>query len=486
MTALRNTPTMLHSIDEHGRIAEVSDLWLATLGYTWEEVIGRPSTDFLSEASARYAREVVLPMFFETGACEVEYEMRRKDGTLIPVRLRGVAVRNERGTFLRSIAVVEDLTQQRALEQKMFEAQKLEVLGLMAGNIAHDYNNLLASVVGNAQLASRHAAHHPVASRSLDNIMVAAARATDLCRQLLAYSGRGKFEIEVIDLDALVTEMSEVLAVNVGESTSIELELAGHAKVEVDATQIRQILMNLVINAGEALGDTGGTITIRTNVVDLDATAIAQTARPDAHPARYLELAVTDTGPGMAPDVLAHIFDPFFTTKASGRGLGLAAVHGIVRGHQGTLQVTSELGRGTGFHIYLPVHEEPVAQPPEPDRTASRGTVAVVDDDELLRSTLATQLSDAGYAVVLAGTAREAIALATNRPTEVATFLVDVTMPGADGSKLAHELRAAAPAATIVLMSGYSSNVPSAPANTRFLAKPFSERELLRAVEPPR
>src|SRR5687768_10553738 len=152
---LRQTPTMLHSIDNHGRIQEVSDLWLEKLQYSWDEVIGRPSTDFLSPESARYAREVVLPAFFQSGACEVEYEMLRKDGSRMPVRLRGVAVRSESGAFLRSIAVIEDLSERRALERKMFETQKLESLALMAGNLAHDFNNLLASVIGNAQLVRR-------------------------------------------------------------------------------------------------------------------------------------------------------------------------------------------------------------------------------------------------------------------------------------------------------------------------------------------
>jgi PAS domain S-box-containing protein len=160
---------MLHSIDNHGLITEVSELWLAKLGYTRDEVIGRPSTEFLSDESARYAREVVLPAFFKAGSCEVEYEMRRKDGSLLPVRLHGIAVRTEGGDFERSIAVIEDLTERRALERKMLEVQKLESLGLMAGTIAHDFNNLLASVVGSAEIARRHAGHVPAAASALGN-----------------------------------------------------------------------------------------------------------------------------------------------------------------------------------------------------------------------------------------------------------------------------------------------------------------------------
>jgi len=481
--SFRLAPVMAHSIDQHGRISEVTELWLERLGYEWNDVIGRPSTDFLSEQSARYAREVVLPMFFRTGVCDVEYEMLRKDGTLVPVRLRGVAVYGDTGEFDRSIAVIEDLTEKRALEQKMLEAQKLESLGRMAGNIAHDFNNLLASIMGSAQLALRHAGHLPVAAKALDHAMLAAARAADLCRQLLAYSGRGRFQVEVIDLDGLVTEMSRVLAVNVGDQIRIELDLVRTGtRVAVDATEIRQILMNLVINAGQAIGDAPGTIRIRTSVRELDAATIARTTHPGAQPGTYVVLEVSDDGPGMPPEVLANIFDPFFTTKSTGHGLGLAAVHGIVRGHRGTLLVTSEVGRGTQFHLFLPVADESAwaANAPVP-AASSRDTVAIVDDDDLLRETLASQLVDAGFDVRMAKTAHEARQLAA--PDGPRTFLLDVTIPDVAGPQLLHEIRERAPGVRIVLMSGYSAvDVPLAD-DLRFLRKPFTEQELLRAIE---
>jgi two-component system cell cycle sensor histidine kinase/response regulator CckA len=478
--SFRLAPTMAHSIDQHGRITEVTEVWLERLGYAWDDVIGRPSTDFLSEQSARYASEVVLPMFFRTGVCDVEYEMRHKDGSLVPVRLRGVALRGDNGEFVRSIAVVEDLTEKRALEQKMLAAQKLESLGRMAGNIAHDFNNLIASIMGSAQLAQRHAGHSPIATKALDHIMLAATRAADLCRQLLAYSGRGRFQVEVIDLDGLVTEMSRVLAVNVGHKVRIELDLGrAGTRVEVDATEIRQILMNLVINAGQAIGDTPGTIRLRTSVAELDAAAIANSTNPSAQPGTYVVLEVSDDGPGMPPDVLANIFDPFFTTKPTGHGLGLAAVHGIVRGHRGTLRVTSEVGRGTQFLVYLPVAAPRACAAGAP--TSARGTIAIVDDDDLLRETLASQLVDAGFDVVIAKTAHEARGLAC--PDGPKTFLLDITLPDVESPKLVSELRERDPDVRIVLMSGYSGVDMPPGENLRFLRKPFSEQELLRAIE---
>ncbi len=484
--SLRITPTMLHSIDNCGRIEEVSEQWLATLGYGYDEVIGRLSTDFLSEESARYARDVVLPAFFLSGTCDVEYEMRRKDGVLIPVHLSGVAIRNESGTFLRSIAVIEDLTERRALERKIFEAQKLESLGLMAGNIAHDFNNLLASVVGNAQLALHHAGHIPAATSSLHDILTAASRAAGLCQQLLAYSGRGRFQIEQLDLDDLVSEMVKVLEVSVGKHAVLELDLMKRGTcVEVDATQIRQIVMNLVINAAEAMEGRVGSVKIRTARDDLDEAMIAASAHPDVKPGRYICLEVADHGCGMTPATLAQIFDPFFSTKTRGRGLGLAAVHGIVRGHHGTLQVHTVEGQGTSFKIYLPAVEP---RPASPWRDAAairahRGTVLVVDDDDLLRRTLAGQLEEAGYQVLVASSGVQAMELALT--AEIAAFLIDVTMPGISGPELVGRLQRALPDAHIVLMSGYDRVDLPASMRTKCLQKPFTEDELLRAIDRP-
>lgn len=479
---LRETPTMLHSIDNQGRIQEVSDLWLEKLQYTWDEVIGRRSVDFLSEESRRYAREVVLPMFFKTGMCEVEYDMVRKDGTLMPVRLRGVAVRNESGAFLRSIAVIEDLSEKRALERKMFDAQKLEGLALMAGNLAHDFNNLLATVVGNAQLVRRHAGSDPAVESSVDGILTATARAADLCRQLLAYSGRGRFQIETIDLGALVTEMVKVLGVNVKRRAVIELVLAADdTRVEVDATQIRQIVMNLVINAAEAMDDRVGQIRIATLLCDLDEAMIAASSQPEIRPGRYVCLEIADTGRGMPPDDVARIFDPFFTTKATGRGLGLAAVQGIVRGHHGSLQVRSEVGGGTRFRVFLPrAAMAATTRSVEPSTPRAHGTVLVVDDDDDLRLVLGRQLVEFGYRAMLAASSQEAAELA--RGTAIDVFLIDVTMPGDSGPDLARRLLDERPSARIVMMSGYDGVSIALPGVT-FLAKPFDHGQLVRALE---
>ena len=387
VVSLRIAPMMLHSIDRNGLITEVSDLWLAKLGYALDDVIGKRSTDFLSDDSARYAREVVLPSFYTDGSCDVEYEMKCKDGSLLPVRLHGVAVRDEHGEFVRSIAVSEDLTERRELERKMFEIQKLDSLGVMAGNIAHDFSNLLSVVIGGAQLAARHLDARSPAHTAIDNVLLAAARAADLCKELLAYSGRGKFEIATVELDALVAELPHMLEIPIGERAEVVLDLAHDgACVDVDATQIRQVLMNLVLNAADAMGDVPGTIRIRTERVELDQAAILASLRPEARPGAYASISVTDDGCGMTPDVRARVFEPFFTTKPTGRGLGLAATLGIVHGHRGTLTVDSEPGRGTCFTVFLPISEAPARATPEPPTTRPHGGARSGDDNERMHA----------------------------------------------------------------------------------------------------
>jgi two-component system cell cycle sensor histidine kinase/response regulator CckA len=480
--SLRIAPVMLHSIDWNGVIVEVSELWLAKLGYTSDEVIGRRSVEFLTEESARYATEVVLPAFFKNGACEVEYEMLRKDRTTLPVRLHGVAVRNDDGAFVRSIAVIEDLTERRALERKMFEIQKVESLGLMAGNIAHDFSNLLGSVIGSLQTATRHAGHLPGAASALDHAQLAASRAADLCQQLLAYSGRGRFEVVTIEVDALLAELANVLEIPVGARARLALELAHEgACATVDATQIRQVLMNLVLNAADAMGEVPGTITIRSERVDLDVDTIARSLRPEAAPGAYVAISVLDDGCGMTPDVQARVFEPFFTTKPTGRGLGLAATLGIIRGHHGTITVATEIGRGTCFTVLLPLATRtPHRVTPPSSADSHRGTVLVVDDDELLSSTIARQLGEAGFRTLVARSGREALALLGD--ASIKTCVIDVSMPDMTGPQLAAQIARVTPSADIVLMSGFDRVDVGATAHTRFLRKPFSEDELLAVI----
>jgi signal transduction histidine kinase len=242
----------------------------------------------------------------------------------------------------------------------MQEAQKLESIGVLAGGIAHDFNNILSVIMGNASLTRRAVEATPANAARLDSIITAAQRAAELCRQLLAYAGSGGFALSRVNLNSLITETAQLLEVSISQMTRLEFALSpALPTIEADASQLRQIIMNLVINASEAIGENNaGTIRISTAVVELPRPDVSDSGPvAELAPGAYVRMEISDTGAGMPPDVLARIFDPFFTTKFTGRGLGLAAVLGIVRSHSGALQVTSTAGQGSTFRIYLPVSQ---------------------------------------------------------------------------------------------------------------------------------
>jgi len=467
---------MLHSINREGRLVDVSELWLQKLGYTREEVLGRPSTDFLTEESARYAREVVLPEFFRAGHCEVEYQMVRKDGEVFPVRLRGIAERDPSGALLHSVAALEDLTAQRMLEKRMLDAQKLDSLGLMAGGIAHDFNNLLVSILGNAQIAFDQVRDQPDALASITDIVTAARRAADLCRQLLAYSGKSRMQEEQLDVSELVREIAQVLEVSVGRDALIKLDLNTRLRTVGDATQLRQVLMNLVINAGESLEGKRGLISIATSARELDTETIAKSSNLAARPGPYVCIEVADTGCGIPEAARERMFDPFFTTKVGGHGLGLAAVHGIIRAHQGTITFYTAPGRGTSFKVFLPVASTAVPIDTSAEMP-KRGTVLVVDDDPTVLKTLSRLLPRGGYQVVTAASGEEALLLVQARGEEFDLFLFDVSMPRMNGPELFDEVRAIVPGARVLLMSGFNHLDMVRRAESQglkgFLQKPF-------------
>jgi PAS domain S-box-containing protein len=362
-----------------------SPRWAGMLGYTLEE-IGGGRKSFLDRVHPDDLPRVLADIkLMEEGKDHYahEFRMRAKSGEWKWILDRGKVVARDpaTGNPLRITGTHTDITARKLaeetadrLEQKMQETQKLESLGVLAGGIAHDFNNLLGVVLGNASLARLEAAETPVNAARLDSIVTAANRAAELCRQLLAYAGKGRFSLTRLSLNELVTETTRLLELSISKQARLEFALAPAVPaIEGDASQLRQIIMNLVINASEALGENNpGTIRLATTVVTLprpgalDSGPVAELA-----PGEYACMEISDTGCGMPPEVLARIFDPFFTTKFTGRGLGLAAVLGIVRTHQGALQVTSTAGRGSTFHIYLPVSQTQTNPPFPRTETAS-------------------------------------------------------------------------------------------------------------------
>jgi signal transduction histidine kinase/CheY-like chemotaxis protein len=384
-------------------------------------------------------------------------------------------------------AIAEDA--RRAIEAKVLEVQKLESLGVLAGGIAHDFNNLLVAIMGNASLALMDLPADSPVRQSITDIEVASQRAGELARQMLAYSGRSKFVIEAVELSELVRELLALLQVSIGKGVILKLHLPDEPiVVDADAAQLRQVVMNLVINAADAIGDRSGTITITVGRLKADTDYLSD-VHPEAglEPGDYASLQVSDTGVGMDGATQARIFDPFFTTKFAGRGLGLAAVLGIVRGHGGALRVYPELGHGSTFRIVLPLSAASPPVAPDPDEIwRGHGTVLVVDDEPMVRTVARRLLESLGMAVVEATGGEDAIERFTEEPDEFDAILLDLTMPDVGGTEVFRRVRALRPDARVVLMSGYHEDEASSTFGegglAGFVQKPFTATDLAKRM----
>jgi nitrogen-specific signal transduction histidine kinase len=371
-----------------------------------------------------------------------------------------------------AVLVVRDESEQRRAEEVMREkaeafrqAQKLESIGVLAGGIAHDFNNLLTGIMGNAGLARRAvlSGRYEKAGEMLNDVLKASERAADLTRQLLAYAGKGQFVIQPVDVCKLVSEVSTLIRASISKKITLVLDVPDEcAPVEGDRTQLQQLIMNLVINGGEAIGDGPGTLTVRIRTEHLsERRERLRTAGFPISQGDYIRIDVIDTGQGMDKETRDRIFEPFFTTKFLGRGLGLSAALGIVRGHRGAIGVRSEPDQGTTFTVLLPVHLATVpirrsGAEASPERDLSGvGTVLVVDDDQAVRALAASVLEEAGYTVELAENGIHAIERLRELGQAVSLILLDLTMPELGGAEAAPELRRIQPDIPIVAMSGY-------------------------------
>ncbi len=398
------------------------------------------------------------------------------------------------------LVVGRDVTDERRLtedkkrmEAQMLHVQKLESLGVLAGGIAHDFNNILMAIMGNAELALLRLPPESPVRGNLQNIEKSSQRAADLAQQMLAYSGKGSFLIEEVNVNALVEEMRHMLDVSISKKVEMHLELAEDLPlVEVDATQIRQVVMNLVINASEAIGDNSGVISIRTGARRCDAATLSQLWLNDRlQEGMYVYLEVSDNGCGMAPETVARIFDPFFTTKFTGRGLGMAAVLGIVRGHNGTIQVRSTQGEGSSFTVFIPAvsgdaRPQTHAQEAVPAPTGT-GTVLLVDDEETIRSLGTEMLETLGYRVLTAEDGAAAIDIFKRHRDDIACVILDLTMPHMDGEQALRELRALDPGVQVLLSSGFSEQEITQRFTgwglTGFIQKPYRLTDLSRKLQ---
>jgi PAS domain S-box-containing protein len=425
----------------------------------------------------------------------LELELTTAKGRRIMVHTTGVPER-ENARVVKLYGSFRDITAERASEQereklrlKMLEAQKLESLGVMAGGIAHDFNNLLTAILANASFVRGMGSVH---DERMVQIETAAKRAADLCRQMLSFAGKGSFIIEPVDLGALVNDTLSLIRTSISKKARLELDLAHDLPlIEGDVSQLRQLLINLVINASESLGANPGEIRLSAGVRPPELRTTGASHSFDLPAGDCVCLSITDTGQGMNAATLARIFDPFFTTKFAGRGLGLAAVLGIVRAHKGALTVDSTPGAGSTFRLYLPIALTPRetasgrSNPPIPPRVAT-GTVLIADDEPVVREAADLMMRHHGYKTVLAADGHEAVRSFQANPNGFYAVLLDLTMPGLDGAEVLRVIRAQNPRVPVLMMSGFSEKDVFDRLrgfnDVGILRKPFTHAVLLRRI----
>jgi len=499
---LNTVGTMVVVLDIEGRFAHFNRMCEQLSGYRSDEVIGKSMLEIAipPEEHERVSNDFQNLLKAEFQPQNYETHWLTRDGRRRLISWSASALYNEDGSLRYVIGAGLDITEAKAaeeerqrLEAQFQHAQKLESLGILAGGIAHDFNNLLMGILGYAEITLMDLPENNDLREGVLQIQVSAKRAAELTKQMLAYSGKGRFIIEPLDLSQLVEEMANLLSVSISKKVSLTCELApALPAIEADPSQVRQIVMNLITNASDAIGEKSGVITIRTAVHHVTREDLRDMYLSENLPeADYVMLEVNDTGNGMTREVLERIFDPFFTTKFSGRGLGLAAVMGIVRGHHGAISVKSTPGAGTAFKILLPISPKKIQKGlPEPKPTAaewdSNTTVLVIDDESAVRSLAKRMLQRRGLKVLTAVDGADGIEMYKKNREKIALVMLDMTMPRMGGEETFRELRALNPKLPIVLCSGYSEEDVAARFAGKelagFLQKPYQAASLLEML----
>lgn len=486
-------------LDARGFILDANPAFCRQIGYPREQLLGSHISRFSRDPIEAIDRNITRLMNGEV--LEHQVTNVQADGSLRYYDLREAAITLPDGTR-GVLALANDITERLRAEHQKFElerqllhADKLKSLGVLAGGIAHEYNNLLAAIVGNLDLAMMDLDAKASIQSNLQEAAFAAQRASNLTQQMLAYSGRGRFVVTQIDLSELIGGIEDLLKASISKKASMRLNLASDLPlIAGDDPQLQQVVMNLVTNASEALEERPGLITITTRLRECDAAHLAKSLITDEFaPGSYVELEVRDSGCGMDEAVQQKLFDPFFTTKFTGRGLGMSVVQGVVRGHKGAIVVSSQPHRGTAVSILFPITEAKPALAPllppnmaTPGPIALSGTVLVAEDEATLRLLIERILKRMGLRVLTAEDGVEAIELFQKNADDITFVILDFTMPKLDGIKTLEALRAIKPNVTAVLTSGYDvENTQHRYVQEGFVAfirKPFQVETLMNVV----
>jgi PAS domain S-box-containing protein len=434
--------------------------------------------------------DAMFSRVFDSGGTVLdEHRIIRPDGSVRWVQIRGqtqFAGEAESGRAVRHAGVMLDITERKRDEERLRQSQKLESVGLLAGGIAHDFNNLLTGIVGYASLVLEEIPPGPAAK--IREVIAGAERAAHLTRQLLAYSGKGQFKVEDVDVARAVEEIADLARFSIPKSVQLSVNVEKRLPlVRMDPGQLQQILMNLVINAGEAVGEgVPGRITVGTSMRDIE-TAFTDARGEQVAPGRYVCIEISDTGEGIREEDKRRIFEPFYTTKFTGRGLGLAAVEGILRAQRCGITIESARGAGSCFRIFLPAAENSARATVQLGQTGDFGTVLVVDDERSVRDFIGEALRRNGYRVLLASDGREALAICENGEEKIDAMVLDTIMPLMGAKELLALIPGIRPNLRVLLTSGYSESevrrlCVDYPA-TDFIGKPYTAHQISKAVE---
>jgi len=499
---MRYLPGCAFVKDSDGKHIYLNSAYERVYGWNIADCIGKTDGElFPADLAAQFAKSD-RKVLDEKRATRYVTRITQQDGPRAMLTFKFPIPAQDKGRPMIGGIALDITDQEKAeeerhkIEKQMQQAQKLESLGVLGGGIAHDFNNLLVGMLGHADLALTQLPGDAPARQNIEEVIASAQRAADLANQLLAYAGEGKFVVEAVSLSDLVQEMHNLVEVSISKKAILELDLCRRMPaVKCDTTQIRQVIMNLIVNASDALEGRPGTISIRTGSVHRTTLDFADTYLGRELPAgQYVFVRVSDTGIGMDEATLSRIFDPFFTTKFAGRGLGLAAVMGIIRGHSGAVKLESEPGKGTAFTVYLPASEEhhQMRQPTEAGKDEhweGHGLILVADDEETVRNVAKMMLEAIGFEVMLVEDGRAAVDTFKTVPGRFCAVLLDITMPELDGVEVYHEIRKIDAAIPIVLSSGYNKreDVEHVPDDNPpvFLKKPYrldSVRSIFRTA----
>lgn len=492
-------------MDMDGKVAYWNNAAQRVFGYSSKEAVGRDLHLMLLPDEQIPAYMQAHKRFKETGISKfenklIEFAAKKKDGERVFVEVSFSSVKIGGKPFF--LGIIRDITgkkeeeeRRRRLDIKLRQAQKIESLGVLAGGVAHDFNNLLMGVLGYAEIALLKLTKESPARPAIQNIIDAAQKAAELSSQMLAYAGRGVFQLETVNLARLIEETAHLLQSMVSKKVVLKFELNRDIPtVNVDPTQVRQVIMNLLINASEAIGERSGLINISTGVMHADKAYLSETYLDEnLQEGFYSYIEVSDTGCGMDHETIKKIFDPFFTTKFQGRGLGLAASLGIIRAHRGAIKVYSELMKGSTFKVLFPcakgssVIAKDTRSDISFDASNNNNTIMVADDEESVRTITKMVLEEFGFKVITAKDGRDAVQKFKRHHKEIELVLLDLTMPYLTGDEVYREMRRISPAVKVILSSGYSErdviNKFAGKKIMGFLQKPFKAEELLYKIK---